>query len=71
MPKRPCLCSGGFTCTQHFAERARRLMVDNKLAALARNDIGPGAINDEQWRKLMYLHEIDDLDLLLSEGEAS
>jgi hypothetical protein len=42
-------------------------MADNKLAALARDfDVSDGA-----WCCVMYLHEVDDLDLLLFEGEAS
>lgn len=68
MPERPCLCSGGFTCTQHFTAQARRLMADNKLDALAKDFVG---IDDDQWCVLVYLHVQDDLDLLLFEGGAS
>jgi hypothetical protein len=42
-------------------------MADNKLAALAKDF----DITDAQWCQLMYLHEVDDLDLLLFEGETS
>lgn len=71
MEPRPCLCSGAYVCTQHYTVQARQRMVDNKLTALARNDIGPDSITDEQWCRLVYLHTSDDLDLLLFEGEAS
>lgn len=67
MNDHPCLCSGSYTCTQHYTVQARRRMANNKLAALARDF----DITTEQWCQLMYLHEVDDLDLLLFEGEAS
>jgi hypothetical protein len=67
MIRRPCLCHDGYMCTQHYPAKTRQRMVDNKLAALAKDF----DIDDGQWCCLMYLHEIDDLDFLLFEGEAS
>lgn len=74
----PCLCSGGYRCNRCRARAwhdtwapTRRRMRDNKLTAVARNDIGPGSVNDEQWCQQLYDHEADDLDLLLFEGEVS
>jgi cell division protein ZapA (FtsZ GTPase activity inhibitor) len=65
---RPCLCHDGYTCTQHYTAQARQRMVDNKLAALAKDF---ELIDDDQWCVLLYLHVQDDLDLLLFQGEAS
>jgi hypothetical protein len=51
---RPCLCTGQYRCHKH-------LMLDWRLAALARSF----DITDPQWCRLLYLHENDDLNLLL------
>jgi len=71
----PCLCAGFYRCNQCRArdwhakrQPALRRMVDNKLAALAKDF---ELIDDDQWCVLLYLHEQDDLDLLLFEGETS
>lgn len=71
----PCLCAGTHRCNQCRARDwhntwapVRNRMRDNKLAALAKDfDV----IDDDQWCVLLYLHEQDDLDLLLFQGEAS
>ena len=67
-----CTCRGRHLCDYHADNEQKRVDAvnrsnNNRLTALARNLELP----DEQWCKLMYLYETDDLDRLLFEGEAS
>jgi hypothetical protein len=54
MLDRPCLCQEQYRCHGHR-------VLDWRLAALARSF----DITDPQWCRLLYLHENDDLNLLL------
>lgn len=71
----PCLCTATYRCNQCRArawhdlrEPAQSRMRNNKLLAIARNDIGPDSIDDEQWSRQLYSYEADDLDRLLIQG---
>jgi hypothetical protein len=66
-----CDCRGRHLCDYHQAieqERAAAVsrVFNNKLTALARKF--DAELSNDQWCKLMYLYEADDLHLLLEKA---